>query len=224
MPPVVDLERERAAEERAAWYTETAIPPLYRRATFVDSRETPATTAARAWLDAQPASRGALGLLGPTGVGKTHGMACLGRALYDAGRAGEAAEVAAYHQRMLTAVRTPIVRTWASRVYRRVRWLHAPSLVRQALNFREQADAWDLVETASLLFVDDVGQGADRFGDGYWSVVDELVTQREAARTPLVFTSNLTAAALVEVLGDRAADRLQAWATLAPCRGKSLRA
>jgi DNA replication protein DnaC len=209
----LEIDRRIAADELYSWHVDTGVPRRLRTARFVDSRSTVALEAGRTWLREQPDGPGCLIFTGTTGTGKTWASACIARECYDQRTAAREAE----RQDPTGRARWP----WAARVASGFRFLTAPDWVRQALNFREQADAWDTVDRAGILLLDDLGAGAD--DARYWGVIEELVCQREAEGARLIATSNLEPARLAEALGDRVMDRLRAWGRIVACPGESLR-
>jgi hypothetical protein len=187
-------------ERSYAWYMSAhrlSIPRQFWRATLDEHapgvQDTPSLRAVRAF---NRDDGHCLGLLGPTGTGKTFAVIAAIRA-----------HVTATHRR--TAA-----------------FYHVPALVRGLLAFQTRDELMDKTCHVSFLVLDDLGahysrEAGDGPGDAF---LEELIWFREAHRRATAFTSNLRRTALEERLGDRIADRMRAWATIHEIPGTSLRA
>jgi len=97
-------------------------------------------------------------------------------------------------------------------------------LVRALLNPEEQKAALASAIETPIVMIDDLGTAYLKADGLAEALIEEIICERELAGRMLLGTSNLRAARLAEVLGDRVADRLAgSWGRIVEVRGPSLR-
>jgi IstB-like ATP binding protein len=97
-------------------------------------------------------------------------------------------------------------------------------LVRALLNPEEQKDTLARAIETPIVMIDDLGTAYLKADGLAEALIEEIICERELAGRMLLGTSNLRAARLAEVLGDRVADRLAgSWGRIVEVRGPSLR-
>jgi DNA replication protein DnaC len=195
-----ELEARQLREQRRRRGRRLGLPARFLDARFETARPTAAVERVRQYLaeDAVEAGR-ALVLLGGTGCGKTHAVAC---GLYDA-----PARSSDEYQRP-----------------RDGRFVFWPELCARLMDPARRAEALAIARLDALLVLDDVGAGYVKEASFLEALIEELFWVREAEVLPTLVTSNLPPDALTSLLGDRVADRLRGeWGGVFSCAGPSLR-
>lgn len=152
----------------------------------------------------EPGSGGGLWLIGPPGTGKTHlGSAMVSHAIRSRGMG---AAIHGVHEIM--------------------------ALLRSRWGNREDRSAWDNSPATTDAFIEHLGRipllvlddiGATRIAENEHAQLYAIVDQRYRLELPTVVLSNLTAAEMKPILGDRIYDRLREGSKLLVCKWASHR-